>query len=447
LPAQQPPRSNFQSPFAPSAGGNASNNTSSTFDPFGDTDNSNSEFDPFGTAPSSVTSKSSASTHTAGSQNKSTPVHATVGHKVTPTSANKPKGLPTGHNTNNRSGAAALFNGFDDDNSAATSNSNNTSATFDPFGGGDSSSSAADPFASGGHSIAGPPPSAHKKLEPKRSSVAAEPDLFGNFAESETVSATTFGGTSTDDLFSGHPVVNASKPQRRSSAQEISLDFAGLSFVAESPKQKSPVFVAPPAATLPEETPFVDPASKDPWGATKNLVDLDLSGRSAAQKQSSRASVTQGPSLDNLLGVNNNSVGARRASFTNGPATQQFQAAALGGNSQDPFGAPSLVPLGGGGLHSTSMYGQNQFQQQQQQQQQFGMPPAPAAPVYGRGLGGAAAPPVFTSGNNNMQQMPPQGGVRGSIGGMPSSFNYQQQQQQQSQQQNKNSLDSLNWKM
>jgi hypothetical protein len=86
------------------------------------------------------------------------------------------------------------------------------------------------------------------------------------------------------------------------------------------------------------------------------------------------------------------------------------------------------------------MYGQNQFQQQQPQQPQYGMPPAPTAPVYGRGMGGAVAPPAFTMGNNNMQQ---QGGVRGSIGGMPASFNYQQQQQQQG----KNSLDSLNWKM
>lgn len=237
------------------------------------------------------------------------------------------------------------------------------------------------------------------------------------------------------------------------------MDFAGLSFGAPSPVKRAPepVVVAPPPAPVEEEVAAQEPKVEDRWD-TKGLVDLDLAGRNVQPQK--RASVTQGPTLDNMMGV---APAARRAS--------------LNANPLDPFGAPSLLQQQSkpASASTNNMYGGGYGGQPV-------MPPAPQAPVYGRGLAAGPAPPMFAAQPPAYGQQPsfgqqpgfgqqpvygqqpgfgqqpaygqpafgqpPMGAMgantRGSIGGMPYGGGYQAPGQQQ--QAPKSSLDSLTWK-
>lgn len=448
---------NLQSPFAnPPRSSFNSNNNDNSFDPFADQSKGTAAFDPFGTAPPGG----------GGSATKSGTPSSTAGRpaaRPTPPAHSKSFSQQS-HAT--QSTATSLFGNFDDNDSSTHSGASHSTAgfgaapqqslAFDPFGNDSSHGAAADPFATHAPQVHIAPP--QKKLEPKRSSLGgAAPvvDLFDSSPAAPVPRTVSPAAKGADDFFSsssnGQQPAAGGKIQRRNSAQEISMDFAGLSFTTPAPQNpapKSPEVVVPvPPQPEPETQPETNGATKDPWGAAKNLVDLDLSGRgAAAHRQAARASVTQGPTLDNLLGVpGSGGMGGRRASF-NSTAMPV-----------DPFAQPPQPAMGFGGANSTSFYGAGGMGQPGMVGGGQMMPGAPVAPAYGRGLGSGPAvqPPLNPFTAHQQQQQPVQGvmGGRGSMGGMSvgaggySGYQAPGSQQQQQQQPAKSSLDTLNWNM
>lgn len=242
---------------------------------------------------------------------------------------------PSSANNNPKSTAAAnLF----DTTQPANSNSN-----FDPF------SSSHDPFA---QPAAATKPKAGNdgfgSVDPFSSPSSNQSSTgFSNFpapAAQPTKSQTTSPANNNDLFgFDNQPsTTTTSKPQRRASAQEISMDFAGLSF-AEPAKahQPAPVIALPqPVVEQPVETKVAAPV--DPWAT--NLVDLDLSGRTAANQRRQSTSASTGPTLDNLMG---GSIGGpqRRTSMmgANNLSNNDILSSFQGNNNNDPFGAPNGV--------------------------------------------------------------------------------------------------------
>ena len=376
------PRGNFQSPFAPSNNrGSVSGGGADPFSSGGDS------FDPFGDDDGFKPSKSGS---------------ATKAQKSTP---------PAASGANKSSAATSLFASFDEEPASSAADN-----SFDPFGSSGNNNSGfgsapSDPFAAPQST---PPQKAPKKATPIAAAPAkkaAEPDLFGNF---DAVVPPAAPATKSEDPFASS--VSTNRPARRSSAQEIQLDFAGLSFAPEPPKKAEPVIVAP--APEPEPAPVETPKIVDPWDAAKNLVNLDLGGRNTKPVQ--RQSVSSGPTLDAMMGVQSQ----RRTSMNSAVPIDPFAIPAGGPSGLNSFGGPVA-------------------------------PAAPAAPVYGRGLAGGPTPqpPAFQPMGGGGFGGPMGGGpqnVRGSIGGAPggygggmSQYPYQPPGGQQKPPQS--SLDTLSW--
>lgn len=208
------------------------------------------------------------------------------------------------------------------------------------------------------------------------------------------------------------PAPQVSSKNRRASAVEISMDFAGLTFAPGVPEtavsSKSTASVShqtldnlsAPAVPVPDE-----PKPVDTWA--NSLVDLDLTGRTQPAKRA--GSAASGPSLDSMLGVSS-SQPSRRASVNTGA---QLTPADILNSINDPFGAPpvltatSAVPT-----PASAPYGYGS---------QSAMKPTLSAPLAISALGNNMPVPMpYGVPTMGMPPVPPQ--QRGSIGpmsGMP----------------------------
>jgi len=123
------------------------------------------------------------------------------------------------------------------------------------------------------------------------------------------------------------------------------MDFAGMSFnstPSSSSSSSSSQFDAfgqePQSLQLPpqqDQKEEDESAAKDPWASSK-LVDLDLTGKSSSSRRDSLSKANGGPSLNNLLGDTT----PRRTSVV-----LPIPGQAPSNPSDDPFGAPALLPL------------------------------------------------------------------------------------------------------
>ena len=238
------------------------------------------------------------------------------------------------------SAAASLFDAFDESPQPAKTATKKASGTnFDAFGS-DPFGASSDPFASPAPAAApaqrtpASQPAKAAAPAPKAAAPAPAPaasKAVPNFFDDDFAPAAPPAAPAANDF--GNFGAAPAAPQRRSSAVEISNDFAGLTFAAAP--APAPVMAAAPAPVMaPAPVAEAAPASNDPWSQS-NLVNLDLSGRDAAPKRPS--ATTQGPSLASMMHVPTNS----RASFTAGSpsATMPMAAAA-------PL-APMGAPMGG----------------------------------------------------------------------------------------------------
>ena len=346
-----------------------------------------------------------------------------------------PFAADTATNKNNKQSTPAVSL-FDEIDSTPTTNSKNN---FDPF------AANHDPFSSQpAAAVTKPKNDGFDNFDPFASPSAAPSSSsssnFNNFpaptAQPHSKSQATSPAT---DLFAfDQPVAtannSASKPQRRASAQEISMDFAGLSFAAETHKKEAPAPqpVSQPAAPEPVQEKKEVPV--DPWAT--NLVDLDLSGKGQAQRRPSTLSNT-GPSLDNLMGSTN---AQRRSSMSSGNNLSNNDILSSYQSSNDPFGAPSGVmrpaptPISAMGMQP--MVGPNGY----------AMAPAPMPPQNVRGSINMGQPmmmqpPMQPMGGqmNGGMQMNPRASFTSNVP-LTNSMGYAAQQPA------KNSLDTLDWK-
>eukprot|EP01039_Chlorochromonas_danica_P007045 gene7045-7790_t len=203
-----------------------------------------------------------------------------------------------------------------------------------------------------------------------------------------------------------------SSNNRRASAVEISMDFAGLTFapgVAEpTVSSKSTASVSQPLDNLSAPAvPVADVEQKpvDPWA--NSLVDLDLTGRTQPAKRT--GSAAGGPSLDSMLGFNN-SQPSRRASVNNGA---QLTPADILNSINDPFGAPPvLTATSGVPTPASAPYGYGSQQ---------AMKPTLSAPLAISALGNNMPTPygVPTMGMPMPPVAPQQRGSIGPMSGMP----------------------------
>lgn len=299
---------------------------------------------------------------------------------------------------------------------------------FDPFG-----SNGTPPAAVKSSVVAPPQPAAARSAKP-----SAQVSLLDAFDDQPAAPVKS----SVEDVFA------TSKPSRRSSAQEIQMDFAGMSFAAPAPTSAAPRVVE--KAPEPALVEVKEAAPVDPWAT--GLVDLNLSGRPAPGAKRN-GSATAGPSLDSMMGGAGNQP-ARRSSLAGGQASQ-LTSTELINSLSDPFGAPALLTATPSGQHR---------------------PGAPGpGPVAGYGAQPAARPPMSAplaiSSLGGQQQPMPMGGGYGAP--PPMSQQYQPQQPHHrasigpmsggsqpmarpsynpsayggaSQQPPKSSLDSLDWK-
>jgi len=232
----------------------------------------------------------------------------------------------------------------------------------------------------------------------------------------------------------------ANKSTRRSSAAEISLDFAGLSFVAapEPPKMAAVPRDVPAAVPQPVKTEEVE---LDPWAS--NLVDLDLSNRTAQRRSSLQNS---GPSLNNLMGQPNQPVTNRRPSWT---------AQEMLNSLDDPFGAPpiltaSAMPTAPAPAPVNSFEASRRMSSAQMISSLGQAPPPPPyfAPAPGPVMSSMTA--GGGSGRNSMIMQQPPVGMNVSMNNIPTngraSFVSIPPIQRQTPTQPKSSLDSLDWK-
>jgi hypothetical protein len=412
-------RASFQSPNEKSKS-KANNTSQSDFDPFASGSQSNA-FDPFASnsnpanvfgddpfASSSTAQKNNAAFDPFGPAS-STPV--ATQNRSQPASAS---------NLAARTSTASIFGGVEDDPFALTS-SNTVPAAVPAT----KSNSAFDLF--GNDSI----------VATKSSS-----NTFDPFAAPAGSSQNAFNSTSNNaiDMNQTPPAV---APGRRSSAVEISMDFAGLSFgppqgqLSAHPRDKPQVVPEPEAVPAPK-----DEGLKDPWSS--NLVDLNLSSNSNPIAPGRRTSIstTAGPSLNSMLPGNANTANPqRRASVNNtvDPYSTDF-------SSMRPINSAQAISSLGPGVPPANT------------RASFVMPPG-GAPGYGAS-GYATMPPTapyqtgpasasgrasFIAPNNNagmpMNFDAPQNSGASFVAGAP-----MQPPSGYAKPNRPNSLDSLNWK-
>lgn len=398
------PRGTFQSP----AGGKTIGGDG-TFDPFEST-NEPAAFDPFASEPASKPSRAQPSRQSAAAVDlfDSSPGPTNTREAVTTASTAA---------TISHSHAAITFDAFSDAPGqssdpfsspapAASAKPAASAVDFDPFG-----------------STPSPPnkPVAAAFPPPKAPATSAATALFQSFDE-------PLPG---QDLFGGSSVQTGTikPPARRSSAQEISMDFAGLAFgpapsmppmQVQQPPVSTSTSMATSAPTVASPEAFAreaDKPSNDPW-AHGSLVDLDLTGKSQAVKRN--PSTSAGPSLNTMLGVTTSQPASRRSSVQGGA---QLTPADLLNSMNDPFGAPALLSatqpgpapigmnVGGGGMVPAN---------------RPVMSPALAISSLGNPMSGA--PPMMASGYGAPPRGPalapstlggpmPMGGMGGGIGG------------------------------
>jgi hypothetical protein len=433
-------RPNFQSPATTthsntnkSRGGNSGGD----FDPFA-ASGTNEPFDPFGNESNSSHGPSGNNRTPQSTQNNKL-------NKPTPSSANKPS-----------SAAKSVFGSISEDSPAVKANN----ISFDAFGDNDAFNSGA----GGGNTSVG-----------NKSNSDYGFDAFGG-NNSNASGQTKKSANTQPDFFSDSPAFSSQPagshnssgaPARRASAVEISMDFAGLSFESKpDPQSQKQQQLQQQPRDVPKQLEEESPKSPeetivDPWAS--NLVDLDLTGRAAATRRSS-LQANSGPSLNQML-------------------TGNQKRPSLGGNKDDPFGAPAILPVnqsvlspaqpvplppmkpltpalaisslgpasgpppmmmgGGGGYGAPGRYSG----------MQTGMPPQPAymgnntnSMMMNRGTMGAS--PVMGGNNNNTRgsfigtipNPAPTGYSAGYSGGNSGYSGYSVGQQP------KSSLDTLDWK-
>lgn len=379
----------FQSPPA------AKSRSSDDFDPFESNNNNKSgTFDPFG------------NTTSTGAHN---------GGGFDPFSNNTPpsndtRSRPAQNNTQNKSAAKSIFDSVEDETPANTS-------SFDAFGDNDPFNH--QPTNTNANSDFGFDAFGEGNKKPTPVKAVAPPPVQP--IQKKPVN------NPTPDFFS-QPVANNPPAQsgRRASAVEISMDFAGLSFESKSTGAPVQAQLAQQPRDVPkaaEPEPPKEEETVDPWAS--NLVDLDLSGRSTAQRRSS-LQATGGPSLNQMMGNTNQ----RRSSV----------------NPNDPFGAPDILPLNNPIPPAQPIRPLNPSQAISSlgpPAAPYGVPPpvgygAPApAPGYGAGRSSMTMPPAYGSGG----APPAMQNTRGSfIGGVPgvTPQGYGQPA--------KSSLDTLDWR-
>lgn len=179
------------------------------------------------------------------------------------------------------------------------------------------------------------------------------------------------------DAFSQPTTTN--KPARRSSAQEIVQDFAGLtmeSITATTKEVKAPSPTVDLRPKTPEKMESVEPpkASPDVWAT--NLVNLDLTphgAKAAAPDRPLRSSITSPP-------LNASNPVMKPPPAIGGPPTAAAPMQNNGLNGMNPF-PPGPLPA-----------------------------PAPAQPMSRGSIGPTSAPPINPFGN-----IPSSGNQRGSI--------------------------------
>ena len=408
-----PSRANFQSPFAGGANVNATKNADFGFDPFDES-----------------------------------PAPAPVA---------KP------------SATADLFNAFGESPPANKA----TSKSFDPFGAADPFGSSADPFSTPAAPAVHRPSNTAAPVtnatppQAAKAPAAAVPNFFDDdFAAPAAAPAPA--ASSGFDAF-GPSVTTTATPGRRSSAIEISADFAGLSFAPPTPPaQPQPTAAAQLfAEPEPEVVAVPEPVTKDPWAMGNDLVNLNLSGAPPVK----RASATdKGPSLSSMMtspgtGMNTGMSGSRSGSMV-ASSPDMF---AVPSNSRASFTGGSPVPMGGnmGGMAGAPMggapmggmgAGMNPRASFTAGPNNMGGAQMAGGNMGGMPMGGMGAPRAsFTAGPNgmggNMGGMPPVGGMastRSSVSmGQPGAmgFGAPPAGAQGSMQSKRSSLDDLNWNM
>jgi hypothetical protein len=294
---------------------------------------------------------------------------------------------------------------------------------------------------------------------------------FDPFGDNDPPVAPASKKPSAVDVFDPFGSSASNNNGHHASAQEISQDFSGLSFIAAPPSvdttkslNGNALKAVPPAAPAPEPKPV---EVKDPWQT--NLVDLDLTGKTTPMRRSSTA-INQGPSLDNLMGhhpaprssfVGNTGLSSAASDPFAGPPLQAHHGPPMGGYPQMPrplSSADAISTLGavpapinttgmhygmgmGSGSGSNFASPANVRGSMSQQPPVMGMgmsmtpsPVAGGSMMMGQGMGmGAARPGGAMGAGMSGGYGVPQSNVRGSM-------NIPQPQQP------KSSLDSLDWR-
>lgn len=237
------------------------------------------------------------------------------------------------------------------------------------------------------------------------------------------------------DFFSQPVATNnaPAQPARRASAVEISMDFAGMSFESKPVVQETPQVTQQPR-DVPREPEAEQQKEQvvDPWAS--NLVDLDLSGKTQATRRAS-LQATSGPSLNQMMGNSNQ----RRASVN---------------TTNDPFGAPDLLPLNNPIPPAQPLRPLNPAQAISSlggPANPYGVPPPGVGYGAAPGYGAPAPVPGYGAGRSSITMQP---GLQPGYGGVPppamqntrGSFIGGVNPQGYASQPPKNSLDSLDWR-